>query len=166
MKPKLEHPTANVKTVTVKIPLLCVSLLILPSPLLAQQPLPREPWGAPPVTVSHADGQWTLAGRKQTVILHESDLALEVRAGPARWAMVPSGAGDLLVKAGGKEFALRLADAGKIAITNYDTGFRTGVKITLGEWRPPQPGCAGANVDLTLFLTVGLEGQEEELVEP
>src|SRR5262245_21947993 len=125
----------------------------------AELSLPREQWGAPPVTVSHANGQWSIAGRKQTVLLNESNLALEIRAGAAVWNMVPSGTNDLLVKAGGKEFFLRLADAGKIDVKPYDTGFKTGAKLTLSEWRH-----AGTPLDLKLHLTVCLEGADEELV--
>src|SRR5262249_26308648 len=100
--------------------------------LLAQQ-LPREQWGAPLVTVSHGEGKWVIAGKKNRVTLNESELALSVRAGPANWAMVPSSAKDMLVKSRGEEFYLRLADARKIEIKPYDTGFKTGVKISLGE---------------------------------
>jgi Family of unknown function (DUF5696) len=125
----------------------------------AELSLPREQWGAPPVTVSHANGQWSIAGRKQTVLLNESSLALEIRAGTAVWNMVASGTNDLLAKAGGKEFFLRLADAGKIDIKPYDTGFKTGVKLTLSEWRHE-----GTPLDLKLHLTLCLEGADEELV--
>src|SRR5881394_2177209 len=102
------------------------AVLFLSSLLWAQQ-LPREQWGAPLVTVSHADGKWVMAGKKHKVTLNESDLAMTVQAGPATWAMVPSSAKDLLVKSRGEEFYLRLADAQKIAITRYDPGFKTGV---------------------------------------
>src|SRR5262245_65483166 len=101
---------------------------------LAQQ-LPREQWGAPAVNVSRAEGKWIIAGKKNKVTLNESDLALSVQAGPAKWTMVPSSAKDMLVRSRGEEFYLRLADARKIDIEPYDTGFKTGVKISLGEWR-------------------------------
>lgn len=142
---------------------LFASLVSLPLLLSAQQ-LPREQWGAPPVTVSHAGGIWTIAGKKQTVTLNGSDLALRVQAGPAVWTMAASGPQDMLVKSRGKEFYLRLADAGKIGITRYDTGYKTGVKITLGEWRHRGLLPQDAELDLTLFLTVCLEGKDEDLV--
>jgi hypothetical protein len=77
--------------------------------------------------VSHGGGKWTIAGKKQTIILNESDLALAVRAGPDVWAMVPSGPHDMLAKARGEEFSLRLADANRLVIVPYDTGFKTGM---------------------------------------
>src|SRR4051794_12103389 len=100
----------------------------------ASQPLPRAEWGAPELSVSRDGDRWTIAGKKQTVTLNASDLALQVTSGPATWAMVPSGPNDLLVKSRGEQLPLRLADAKHIAIEPYDTGFKTGVKITLSDW--------------------------------
>jgi len=128
------------------------------------QQLPREQWGAPAVNVSRAEGKWIIAGRKNKVTLNESDLALGVQAGPANWAMVPSSAKDMLVRSRGEEFYLRLADARKIDVGPYDTGFKTGVKISLGEWRHNGLLNKGAELDLRLFLTVCLESKDEELV--
>jgi hypothetical protein len=128
------------------------------------QKLPREEWGAPMVNVSRAEGKWIIAGKKNKVMLNESDLALSLQAGPATWAMVPSSAKDMLVRSRGEEFHLRLADARKIEIESYDTGFKTGVKISLGEWRSNGLLNKGAEIDLRLFLTVCLEGKDEELV--
>ena len=135
-----------------------LSILILSSLSFARQ-LPREQWGAPAVTVSHASGKWVIAGRKNTVSLNEIDLAIRVQAEAASWTMVPSSANDLLVKSKGEEFYLRLADARTINIVPYDTGFKTGVKIGLSQWRHK-----GATLDLTLFLTVCLQGVDDELV--
>src|SRR5262249_31593383 len=106
-------------------------------------------------------------GKKNRVTLNESDLALSVQAGPAHWAMVPSSAQDMLVRSRGEEFYLRLADARKIEIKSYDTGFKTGIKISLSEWQcggASQSPNNGAELDLRLFLTVCLEGRDEELV--
>lgn len=125
----------------------------------AAQPLTREQWGAPLVIVSHTNGQWTIAGQRHSAILTESNLALEVRAGTAVWNMAASGPNDLVVRSAGKELSLRLADAKQIETTPYDTGFKTGVKITLSDWRHD-----GAKLDLKLHLTVCLEGADEELV--
>ena len=72
---------------------------------------------------------------------------------------MPSTAKDMLVKSNGSEFYLRLADARKITVVPYDTGFKTGVKISLDSWRHKTH-----SVDLSLFLTVCLEGKNEELV--
>jgi hypothetical protein len=136
-----------------------LALLGVSAALSAAVPLTREQWGAPLVNVSHADGKWTITGKKQTVTLTESNLALEVRAGTADWNMVASGTNDMIVRSAGKEFPLRLADAGKTDIKAYDTGFKRGVKITLSDWHHD-----GKNLDLKLHLTVCLEGADEELV--
>ena len=132
--------------------------LILSSLMWAQQ-LPRDQWGAPLVDVSHVDGNWIVAGRKKRVTLNAANLAINVQAGPANWSMLPSSARDMLVRSKGQEFYLRLIDAQKVAITRYDTGFKTGIKISLGQW--PQQG---SDLDLNLFLTVCLEGRDEEVV--
>jgi len=65
----------------------------------------------------------------------------------------------MLVKARGEEVSLRLADAKRISVVPYDTGFKTGVKISLAGWKQ-KPN----DLDLELFLTVCLEGKDEELV--
>ena len=134
------------------------AVLFLIEPTAAQK-LPREQWGAPAVRVTHAGGKWIVAGKKNKATLNQSDLGLRVDAGDAEWNMVPSVAKDMLVKSKGKEFYLRLADAKKISIVPYDTGFRTGVKISLGNWMEGQ-----RKLDLELVLTLGLEGKDEELV--
>ena len=126
----------------------------------AAQTLPRAEWGAPEVSVTSANGKWTLAGRKQTVSLDEATLALAVAAGPVTWTMAVSEPDDLLVKAKGEEFNLRLADAGRIEIVKYDTGYQTGVKIRLDRFKNK----SGADLDLALVLTLGLEGKAEDLV--
>src|SRR5436305_8399041 len=136
-----------------------VLLLFLFSTLAGAQQLSRNEGGAPAVTVTHEGGKWIIAGRKNKVTLSESDLALRVQAGVSEWAMTPSSAKDMLVKAKGEEFYVRLADAKKISIVPYDTGFKTGVKISLSQWKHK-----GASPDLSLFLTICLEGKDEELV--
>src|SRR5205085_471007 len=64
-------------------------LLLLTSLVAAQstQPLSREEWGAPPVSVTHDGDTWTLAGKKQTVMLGAKDLEIRIRAvGGAEWS--------------------------------------------------------------------------------
>ncbi len=134
-------------------------LVAIISTLLCGQQLPREDWGAPAISVSHAGGKWMIAGKKTKVTLNQEDLALSVQAGPARWNMMPSSAKDMLVRSKGEEIPLRLADAKKISIVPYDTGFRSGVKISLAGWR-----LKNGELDLELFLTLGLEQRDEELV--
>ena len=139
-------------------------VLFLTMPLFAQQGelprLPREQWGAPLVTVSHVGSKWVVAGKTQKVTLDETSLAMSVEAGAITWQMGPSEERDMRVKAGGEEFYLRLADAGKIDITPYDTGAKTGIKIRLERFRRKE----GIESDLALCLTVGLEGKAEDLV--
>ena len=123
------------------------------------QPLPRADWGAPEVTVTHTGPTWTIAGKKITVTLDATTLALRVQAGGATWAMVPSAAGDLRIQAAGAEFSTRLADASSIVVAPFDSGSRTGVTLTLRGWKNQT-----APADLTLRLSLALEGPGEELV--
>lgn len=123
------------------------------------QTLTRADWGAPLVDVSHANGMWTIAGKKQTVTLDDKTLALAVKAGSVDWKMVPSSTNDMIVKYHGKEFPLALTDARKISIEPYDTGFKTGVKITLSDFHH-----GFSKLDLTLYLEVSLQGNAEDLV--
>src|SRR6267142_7026588 len=105
----------------------CISAFAQPN----EQALPREQWGAPPVNISHSGGKWTIAGRKQSVSLNETSFTIEIHAGPAPWAMISSTTNDLIVRANNHDFPVRLADAGNVTITGYDTGFKTGIKMKL-----------------------------------
>lgn len=140
-----------------------LSIFIFSSFSIAQQLL-REQWGAQLVEVSKSNGKWTIAGKKNKVTLNESDLAIKIEAGSDIWNLVPSTAKDLLVRAQGKDFYLRLADASKILITKYDTGFKTGIKINLSEWRRAGLKNRGVLLDLGLTITICLEGKDEDLV--
>ena len=82
----------------------------------AQQPLPRSEWGAPDVIVSHAEGKWLIAGKRNRVTFDATNFAMTVQTGSTLWAMMPSGPNDMLVKSDGSEFPVRLADAKHIAI--------------------------------------------------
>src|SRR5215472_3562077 len=99
------------------IPLVFSSLLSSAS----ESPLSRSDWGAPDVTVSRAGGTWKIVGKKRTVSLNETNLALQIQTGSITWSMVPSGTNDLLVRSGTETFPLRLADARAIRIVRYDT---------------------------------------------
>jgi len=132
-----------------------------------ESPLPRSEWGAPDIEVSEDDGVWTLRGRKQVVTLDASDLSLRIDAGKAVWQMTPSKPDDIIVKLRGEEFPLRFADAAHVDVEPYDTGYKTGVKITLKNWKKPNGRAAagdGPQVDLTLYLTIALEGPNEDIV--
>ncbi|MGH7951635.1 MAG: hypothetical protein ACREFE_06915, partial [Limisphaerales bacterium] len=125
----------------------------------ANPPLTRADWGAPLVNVSRADGKWTIAGKKQIVTLDEKTLALDVNAQSVDWKMFPSSTNDMIVKFHGEEFRLKLTDAKKISIQPYDTGFKTGIKITLSDFQHGDD-----NLDLTLYLEICLQGNDEDLV--
>jgi hypothetical protein len=129
------------------------------APHYAQQPLSREQWGGVPVTVSHNARDWTIAGKKNRVTFNEITFALTIQSGATQWSMLPSKAGDMLVKSKSEPLSLRLADAKKIAILPYDAAFKTGVKIALSGWNQN-----GRELDLEIFLTVCLEGKNEEIV--
>jgi hypothetical protein len=119
----------------------------------ATEKLPREQWGAPRIAVKHEKGKWIIAGKKQQVELDDTNLALQIRAAATTWNLLPSGAEDLLVKSDGKESHVGLATLPR-TIEPYDTGFKTGVKLT----------CGGERQGLTLYLTICLEGRDEEVV--
>ncbi|HTW94473.1 MAG TPA: DUF5696 domain-containing protein [Tepidisphaeraceae bacterium] len=139
------------KTTIVAVLAMCLLAIISRA-----QAAPRDQWGAPLVTITHNDNTWTLTGQKQTVTLNQNDLTLSVQSGPTTWSMIPSQAGDMIVKSGDDEFPLRLAGGRNIQIVPWDTGFRTGLKISLSDW--PRAG------NLKIVLTLGLEGQQEDLV--
>src|SRR5260370_40740198 len=99
--------------------IVALSAIVLPLPLsvsIYAQKLTREQWGGMAVTVSHANGKWVIAGKKNKVTLNEANLAIDVQAGSARWAMVPSAGNDMLVKSEGEEFPLRLTEARKLSV--------------------------------------------------
>jgi hypothetical protein len=114
-----------------------------------------QDWGAPPVTVAHQAGKWVISGTKNNVSLDEKDLSIVIQAGKTTWRTVASSTRDLLVRSGGREFLLRLADAADLRITPWKTGFSAGVKIAASGF---------PNADLKLTLAVTLEGGDEDLV--
>src|SRR5581483_5334655 len=122
-------------------------------------PLTRADWGAPLVDVTHTTDRWFITGKKQIVRLNEKTLELDVNAQSVDWKMVPSSTNDMIVKFHGKEFPLALTDAKKISIEPYDTGFKTGVKLTLSNFRH-----GSDKLDLTLYLEISLQGDAEDLI--
>jgi hypothetical protein len=117
--------------------------------------LPRAEWGAMDVKASNSNGLWTITGKKQRVTFNESDFGIDVKAGSTEWSMVPSQASDMIVKNDGNEFLVKITDAGNHKVENYDAAFKTGIKVTLSNWK---------NSDLKLYLTICLEGNNEDLV--
>jgi hypothetical protein len=127
--------------------------------VLRGQQLAREQWGALPVNVSHTGTTWVIKGNTNRITLNETDLALTIQAGTVQWKFIRSKPGDMLVRSKGKLLSLRLADAKKISIVPHDLAFKTGVKISLSGWQ-----LEGRQLDLDLFLTICLEGKNEEVV--
>lgn len=127
----------------------------------------QDEWGAPKVHVQQLaalaagqkEGKWSIDGLKNRVELNPSDLQITVHAGGQDWSMMPSFSGDLIVEKEGLTFALRLADAGEKLISPYQTGFKTGIKIALGNFRHEKN-----ELDLQISLFVCLQGEQEELV--
>jgi hypothetical protein len=118
----------------------------------------RTAWGGQPATVTRDGNRWTIAGATTRVTLNAATLAIDVRAGAVPWTMMPSASRDLIVRRGARDVTLRLADAATIAVAPYDPGFKTGVKIALSGFRDgPTP------LDVSLFLTLALEGRHEDL---
>lgn len=134
-------------------------LLLLAGVLPAQPPASREERGAPVITVSHSGNRWEIAGKKHRVSLDPAAMAIAIQAGAVAWRLAPSLEDDMRVRSKAKEAFLRLRDAAKIDVVPYDTGYKTGVKITLDGFR-----LDGEPLDLTLYLTICLEGRDEDLV--
>jgi hypothetical protein len=144
--------------------LLSLTVVTLTS-IVGGRQLQRAEWGAPSIAVTHANGKWVIAGRKNAVTLRESDLSITIQAGPASWSMMPSVRGDMIVRAGGEESPLRIAEARQIAVTRFDTGFKTGVKINLSRWLRDGSGpTQDLAPDLVMTLTLCLEGRDEDVV--
>ena len=87
-------------------------LAAVTTPFLLSQARTRADWGAPAVITSHANGRWTIAGRRNTVVLNDSDLAVAIQAGSTAWEMAPSSGDDMVVKSAGELFPLGLGTAG------------------------------------------------------
>jgi hypothetical protein len=116
------------------------------------------------VTVTHSGGKWTVSGKKNTVTISDADLSIKVQAGALLWQTSPSSSRDMLVRSNENQFYVRLADATRAEVKRYDTGFKIGVKISLAGWRSSSAASRAAELDLNLFLTVCLEGKDEEVV--
>ena len=69
----------------------------------------QDDYGAPAVEVRQEDGRWVVQGRRSRVEVNPSDLQMTLGAGGRTWSTIASAAGDLIVEADGKTYALRLA---------------------------------------------------------
>ncbi len=117
-------------------------------------------WGASEVTVSNASEIWTVKGVKNTLTLSSRNLSMKVDDGTVVWKFVPSAGNDMIVRSEKKNYTLRLADAENVSVEKYETGFKSGVKIKLSGFQDKEK----IALDLSLILTVCLEGAGEELV--
>lgn len=105
------------------------------------------------------DGKWIVQGSKNRLQLNSSDLQMTVHTRERTWSMAPSFGGDLIVESGGQRLSLRLADAGKKDISPYRTGFKSGVKVNLADFRREDK-----KIDLQINLFICLEGLDEDVV--
>jgi hypothetical protein len=146
------------KTVSLSIGLLFIILSFFLSGTFAPA-AQQDNWGAPKVQVLHEEGKWTIKGLKNRIEVNPSDLQMTVHTPSHRWSMIPSFSGDLIVENSGPRLSLRLADAGNMEITSYQTGFKTGIKITLEDFASKDK-----KLDVQIQLFICLEGEDEELV--
>ena len=84
---------------------------------------------------------------------------MTVHTGKRTWSMIPSFSGDLIVERSGERLSLRLADAATKHFTPYETGFKSGLKVSLAGFVHKDQ-----QIDLQIALFVCLEGEQEELV--
>lgn len=117
----------------------------------------RMSWGAAPVRVSDSAGVWTLGGEQAAVTFRAADLSIDIREDSTHWKMVPLGDGDLVVRKKGKPetYPLRLSDARRREVVYYDAGYKTGIKVTLGDFK---------DQDLTLYLTLAVEAYTGDIL--
>ncbi len=129
---------------------------------LAAQPaaLPRAEWGAPRVEVTSAGAAWTIAGRQHTVRLDATTLGFTIDAGNSAWAVRPAARELWLKTTTGSEFAVALASAAHIDVARFDSGERTGVRITLDGWKAVDASGA-PTISLPLHLTLTFDAAEE-----
>jgi len=139
--------------------LLATSAVVLALDSALAQQLSREQWGGVPVTIAHQNANWIIAGRKNKVTLNDRNLAITIETASSKWSTLASSTHDMLVRSGVQEFAIGLTQAKKIEIVPYDAGFKAGVKISLSDWSRNS-----RDFGLRLFLTICLEGADEDLV--
>lgn len=151
----------NRRPTTPIAPKLCLALatLCLTGLIRAGASPAQDDYGQPAVKVSEEQGSWSIRGTKTRVDLNPATLQMTIHAGDRTWATVPSFDGDLIAEASGKTYSLRLANAGERRVSRYETGFETGMRVSLGDFRKD-----GAAIGVKIDLLVCLEGLREELV--
>lgn len=146
----------------IKLFLLCLSAISMlgASLLLSSGDVASpEERGVPPVAVEKSGREWMIAGKHNRVSVNESDLRITVKSGSTTWSMMPSSEGELTVQVDTSLVKLRLADAGEIKVSPYETGFKTGIKVTLSSFNYQEE-----SLDLVIQLFITLETSEDELV--
>ncbi len=132
---------------------------ILATQATAGEERTQTEWGRPQVEVKQEEDFWIIRGQRLRISLQSSNLSIQVKDSDTTWSMEGSTAGDLTVGTGGQTIALRMADAKKIEINPYETGFKAGVKIRLSEYlHQDKP------IDLRVELFLCLQGRDEDLV--
>lgn len=109
--------------------------------------------------VTHSNSEWQIEGKLHTVTINEKTFASIVKDGDVAWPLLPSDISDIKCSHKGKSLELRLADARKIDISSYQTGYSNGIKIALSKF---MDGSDALDMDMQLFIT--LEGEKEDLV--
>jgi len=120
---------------------------------------PKDFLSSRTISVRQSGGTWTITGARRTVTFLQSNFSVKVDAGPVSWIMRPSQPDDLAVKSPDGFAAMPLTSAEKIAVTPYDTGRMTGIKIDLSGFKHD-----GKTLDCSLQLFLCLEGETEELI--
>lgn len=134
------------------------------SVLIYSQTRSRVDWGGALVNVTHTGNEWFITGQKHKVIFNDSDFSMKINTGPVSWSLAPAEGNDMIVKSRGEEFNLKLTSAEKIDITKFDAGYKTGIKIRLERFHDNGLLYKRLNLDLTVVLTICLEGDNEDLV--
>lgn len=111
------------------------------------------------IKVEHSGSIWTISGASRTVAFDESDFSMSVKAGRTTWPLLGSDGSDLVIADGSERFGAKLTDAGKIDVSPYQTGCRSGIRIGLREFRH-----GDKTLDATLQLFVTMEEPGEELI--
>lgn len=111
------------------------------------------------ISVRYENDKWIITGQRRVISLSRPNLEMTIKAGPLKWLMLPANDNDLTVEAEGKRLSLSFMNAGKMEFSPYETGFKTGVKIVLRDFRQN-----GKLLDIELRLFVCLEGSSEELI--
>ncbi len=119
----------------------------------------QSEWGNPKVSITQDETEWVIRGERLTVTVDSKTLAMHVRDGNISWDTEGSTKGDLTVERNGRNIALRLADAQRVGIEAYKTGFKSGIMVLLSGYTHEDQ-----QVDISLQLSVCLQAPDEDLV--